>query len=51
MMKELAAIRAMLLTRTDEANAGSTAIGRVARIALDLLDQRIPAGMNETVHS
>jgi lipid-A-disaccharide synthase len=51
MMKELAAIRAMLLTRTDEASAGGTAIGRVARITLDLLDQRIPAGMEETVHS
>ena len=51
MMKELAAIRAMLSTRPGEASAGSTAIARVARITLDLLEQRIPAAMEETVHS
>jgi lipid-A-disaccharide synthase len=51
MMKELAAIRAVLLTRKDDASAGGTAIARVARITLDLLDQRIPAGEEETVHS
>ena len=50
MMKELAAIRALLLTRTDETNAGGAAIGRVARITLDLLDQRIPARVEETAH-
>ena len=50
MMKELAAIRALLLTRKDETRTGS-AIGRVARITLDLLDQRIPAGVEETVNS
>jgi len=51
MMKELAAIRGLLLTRTDETNAEGTAIGRVARITLELLDQRVPAKVEETVHS
>ncbi len=48
MMKELGAIRGLLLTRTDE-TAGSGAIGRVAQITLELA--RIPAILEETVHS
>ena len=47
MMKELAAIRALLLTRTE----GGGAMGRVARITLDLLKTRVPAALAETVHS
>jgi len=47
MMKELAAIRALLLTRGDETGA----IGRVARIAVELLESQIRGGVRETVHS
>jgi lipid-A-disaccharide synthase len=51
MRKELAAIRGLLLRGTDEMAAGGGAIGRVAQITLDLLSDRIPATLAETVHS
>jgi len=47
MMKELAAIRGLLLARGDETGA----IGRVARIAVELLESQIRGGVRETVHS
>jgi len=47
MMKELAAIRELLQTQTE----GDGAIGRVARVTLDLLKTRAPAALEETVHS
>jgi len=51
MMKELAAIRGLLLTGPDETRTGEGAIGRVARITLDLLSARIPSAQEEAVHS
>lgn len=47
MMKELATIRGLLLTRREE----SGAIGRVAQIVAELLESRIPGAVRETVHS
>jgi lipid-A-disaccharide synthase len=51
MMKELAATRSLLLTRTNAMTTGGGAIGRVAQIALDLMSARVPATQEETVHS
>ncbi len=50
MMKELASLRALLLTRNDESGAGG-AIGRVARIVIELMETRVPAGAREALHS
>ena len=51
MMKELASVRDVLLTRSNESKTGSGAIGRVAEIVIELMKTRIPAGVRETVHS
>ncbi len=51
MMKELAAIRSLLLTRTEEGRSGSGAIDRVAAITLDLLTARVSATAPEAVHT
>jgi lipid-A-disaccharide synthase len=51
MMQELASIRGLLLTRTDEMGASGGAIGRVARIVVELMETRVPAGVREAVHS
>jgi lipid-A-disaccharide synthase len=51
MMKELAALRGLLLIQTEAMAAGEGAISRVAQITLDLLSSRVPASREETVHS
>ena len=52
MMQDLAGIRSLLSApATDHQGVGGGPIGRVANIALDLLGARVPAGVEETVHS
>jgi lipid-A-disaccharide synthase len=51
MMKELAAIRGLLLARSDDARTAEGAIGRVAQITLELMSARIPASLEVAVHS
>jgi lipid-A-disaccharide synthase len=52
MMQDLAGIRSLLSApATDHQRVGGGPIGRVADVALDLLGARLPAGVEETVHS
>jgi lipid-A-disaccharide synthase len=52
MMQELAAIRGLLHARvTGDKRAAGGAIGRVADVTLDLLGARLPAAVEEAVHS
>jgi hypothetical protein len=50
MMKELAAIRRLLLARREDGEPAIDAIGRVAEISLELLEAK-SASIKETVHS
>ncbi len=51
MMKELAAIQALLSTHRQGTDPGVGPIGRVAEVTLELLNSRLPANAEETVHS
>jgi lipid-A-disaccharide synthase len=51
MMKELARVRELLLTRTAEDQKAGGAIGRVAAITLELLAGRTAPSLEEVVHS